>query len=186
MNNINIFLRIFTKENYKYHLQKLGKILEDTNLNNLKETSSFYSLLYKIHKDDLHKKEIDDVSQFFSSDVHITEKNQIIETPPIPAKAPKELIIEDELDEFLREFESHDETVEEKSKSPIEINENVKNGNNYVSDTISINQNQKEILKNEDLKMTIEYPKEKNNIENSCKNPKIVKNINIFGIINTP
>ena len=125
--------------------------------------------MYKIDKDDLHKKEIDDISQFFSFDVK--EKNLMISTPanvlsssPPP---PKESIIEDELDEFLREFESHDETVAEKSKSPIEINENIKNGNNYVSDTISIHRNQKEILKNEDLKMTIEYPKEKNNIENS-------------------
>ena len=107
-------------------------------------------MLYKIHKDDLHNKEIDDVSQFFSFDVHVTEKNQIIETP-IPAKvSPNELIIEDELDEFLREFESHDETLAEKAKSPLEMNENVKD---VAVRTSIVNGNLKEISKNEDLKI---------------------------------
>ena len=87
----------------------------------------------------------------------------------IPINEPaKEVIAEDELDEFLREFESYDETQVEKSKSMNDIiqnNENTKNNNSNDIEITSIHGDLKESLSNEESKKMIEDCKENKNID---------------------
>ena len=122
-------------------------------------------MLYKIEKEDLFKQEIDDIMHLSLFDV--AEKKEMIN---IPVNEPsKEDITEDELDEFLKEFVSHDEAPLEKLESEkyfLQINENTKIENNNDIEIPKIHENLKENLNNEKSNKAIENCKENKNIDN--------------------